>query len=150
MKTVSRIPDRRKQPAFLKVTLLILLISGVVFQSKNYGQIAPVNPPAIGFNIDGTLQANGINGDWLAGSGTCTAVLKNNGTPYDQTKSFFITDPYNSGSDIVFKDGSMAFDYIDANLTWNTKSAPDKDDIAHGLFHISKDGSNNTWIIMAG
>jgi hypothetical protein len=77
-------------------------------------------------------------------------VLNNDGSPVDPSKTFFVVDPFNAGNDIVFKDGSMAFDYIDNNLTWNTKSAPDKDDIGHGLFHITKDALNNTWIILAG
>ncbi|MCW3089832.1 MAG: hypothetical protein JWP81_901 [Ferruginibacter sp.] len=147
MKKIKLFAHDRKQ--FLFSLLMLLLLSISLFSSKTFGQVAPVNPPSGGFNINGELKAGAIFGDWLEGSGG-GFVLNSDGSPINTAKTFFVTDPFNSGSDIVFKDGKQAFDYIDNNLTWNTKSAPDKDDIGHGLFHISKDNLNNTWVMMAG
>jgi len=80
-------------------------------------QVAPVNPPIGGFNIDGTLKANTVAGDWIGGTGTGGYVLQNNGGewgPIDPANTKFIRDDYNASLDLIFTGGSA---FGDKNVT---------------------------------
>lgn len=130
------------------------------FSSGVTAQVAPVNPPAGGFAIDGGLKANtpvspapfaANQGDWVAGTGGGGGfVLSNTGVAADNKTTGLKKDPYNSGADDIFTGGSKFNDVISA-LQWTSSSAPDKNDINNGLYHVTKDPStNNQWVMIAG
>ena len=77
----------------LKSTFLLFVFSVLIISSKTFAQVAPVNPPAGGFNIDGNVQASTDPvGDWLLGPSSGGYVLHNDGSPVDPTHTFFIAD----------------------------------------------------------
>jgi hypothetical protein len=124
--------------------------------------IAPVNPPAGGFAIEGDLLSNTPTspspfapnqGDWYAGPGGSGGnVLNSNatGTPVDSTSTFHLVDPFSSNTDDNFAGG----DKVDDNPnTWNWTLNPvnDKLDMNNGLIHVVKDPiTQHTWIVVAG
>src|SRR4030095_8491347 len=136
-----------------------LLFFGVFLSTRSFAQVAPVNPPSGGFAIDGGLRANtpitpspfaANQGDWIFGpGGTGDSVLRVNGTPFVAATTGRATDAYNS-NDNIFANGSKFNDYISA-LHWTTNSAPDKNDIHNGLYHVSTNpGNGNQWLFIAG
>ena len=52
------------------MSMLLLLSILLIFSTTSYAQVAPVNPPSGGFNINGGLKANTSVGDWVKGTGT--------------------------------------------------------------------------------
>ncbi len=113
---------------------------------------APVNPPAGGFAIDGNLLANtptnGI-GDWVTNSGSGGFVLKANGAVVDTNNTFHIVDLYDDGGDNIFSGGLKVND--NPNLwTWTSSKPPAKNDINHGLLHITHDTNGHIWAAVAG
>jgi hypothetical protein len=134
---------------FLKSGLLFLFFV-LLFSSRTFSQTAPVNPPSGGFAIDGNLQANTSVGDWLKGTGLGGFVLFNNGTAVDPAHTFNVIDRYNSSLDLIFSGGSKVDDDPNINWHWSAQMPPNKNDINHGLFHLTKDGSNNDWVIVGG
>ncbi len=133
-------------------SLVILLSTGLLFTTNLQAQTVPVEDPTGGFHIDGNLQANtptaGI-GDWLPGvSGSGGFVFENNGTAVDITRTFSVTDPYNSNTDNIFQGGGKFND--DPNTwKWTNGKANGKGDINNVLLHIGEDGSNDQWLIVA-
>src|ERR1044071_1016826 len=116
--------------------------------------IAPVNPPAGGFSITGSLLANvpssGV-GDWVSNSISSGGgfVLNADGTPVDPINTFHFVDAFGSASDDNFAGG----DKVDDNpntWSWTYNPVGNKQDINHALLHISKDGNGHTWIMIAG
>jgi hypothetical protein len=140
----------------IKNHVVLFLFSILAFQSITFSQIAPVNPPAGGFHIDGGLRANTPTpniGDWYPGSGgTGGSVFNNSSVPISpataQTSALATPDAYN-GNDNIFTNGSKFNDYI-GDLNWFINSAPDKNDINNALYHVSRDASNNQWVFIAG
>jgi hypothetical protein len=129
---------------------LTFLIGALLLSSQSIGQVAPVNPPAVGFNINGGLQANTSAGDWVDGSGTGGFVLNNDGTAVNGTTTGLKQDLYNSGSDNIFSEGSKFNMYI-SDLNWTSSSAPNKNDINNGMYHVSTDpNTGNQWAFIGG
>src|SRR3954453_3420622 len=85
---------------------LFLLSSLLIFSSTSYAQVAPVNPPTGGFNINGGLKANTAVGDWVKGTGAGGFVLNDDGSAVNAAISGLRTDLFNSGSDLIFTTGS--------------------------------------------
>jgi hypothetical protein len=148
---------KRRQPdlSFLFATFLSLLLSSSLF-----AQVVNVNLPSGGFAIDGGLRANtpaspspfGPNqGDWYPGlvAGSGGSVFSAADVALNPLTSGHRTDLANSTSDNVFSSGSKFNDYI-SSLRWANSGALDKGDINNALYHISRDGSNNQWIFIAG
>ncbi len=123
----------------LKSLTTLFLFSILLFSSKTFAQTAPVNPPSGGFAIDGNLKANTTAGDWVAGSGSGGFVLTNLGVPLDPTKTYNLLDRYNSSLDLIFTVGSKVDGNPNSDWHWSAQMPPDKNDINHGLVHISKD-----------
>src|SRR5262249_36523556 len=77
--------------------------------------IAPVNPPAGFFSIEGDLLANvptsGV-GDWVSNSVSSGGgfVLYTNGAPVDTNNTFHFIDAYGSGADDNFAGGDKVHD----------------------------------------
>jgi hypothetical protein len=115
--------------------------------------IAPVNPPAGGFGIDGDLLANtptpGV-GDWLAGPGGAGgAVLDGAGKPINPLTTMHIIDPFgNSGADVIFAGGLKWFDNP-ANWHWTAGKPSSKTDINNVLFHITTDAEGHVWAMIS-
>ncbi|MEJ7830769.1 MAG: hypothetical protein WKF91_21350, partial [Segetibacter sp.] len=124
----------------IKKYFVQVLFTMVFFASNAFAQLAPVNPPAGGFAIDGGLRANtpsvatpsqpwlaANQGDWYPSpsgvTGTGGSVFNNANSPLNSATSGRGTDPFNS-SDNVFTTGSKFNDYVE-DLRWFTNSAPD-------------------------
>lgn len=121
--------------------------------AKVPAQLAPINPPAGGFRIDGGLKANtptANQGDWIFGpGGTGDSVLRYNGTPFNSATTGLKRDLYNSSSDSVFAQGSKFNDYI-SSLHWTASTAPNKNDINNAMYHVATASNGDQWIIIAG
>src|SRR5687767_10438444 len=136
--------------------ILVLLLLALVVSYSASAQIiittgtAPVSPPSGGFNIDGTLKANGAVGDWLDGTGTGGFVLNANGTATNTTTTFHLTDLFGTGDNIFV--GGLKKNDNPNNMGWKVGSpSPAKCDINNVLIHISKQASNgHTWITISG
>ncbi|HEY9340841.1 MAG TPA: hypothetical protein VIQ23_04640 [Hanamia sp.] len=117
------------------------------------GQVAPVTNPTGGFAIDGGLKANtpAANiGDWFPGAGgTGGSVFDASANAINALTTGKKTDPYNSGSDDIFTNGSKFNDYV-SSLRWTSSTAPDKNDINNALYHVARDASNNQWTFIGG
>jgi len=113
---------------------------------------APVNPPAGGFAIDGNLLANtptnGI-GDWVTNSASGGFVLRANGAVVDTNNTFHIVDLYDNGGDNIFS-GGLKVNNNPNDWTWTTSKPPAKNDINHGLLHITYDTNGHIWAVVAG
>jgi len=131
---------------------MLFVFTVLIFSSKTFSQVAPVNPPTGGFNIDGNVQATTDPvGDWLQGPSSGGYVLHNDGSPVDPTHTFFVSDLFNDALDDVFKEGNVDNTTPISSLGWQYKASLDKCDIGHALVHISKDpNTNDTWIMLAG
>ncbi|WP_439881407.1 T9SS type A sorting domain-containing protein [Pontibacter sp. MBLB2868] len=114
------------------------------------GQV-PVNPPAVGFNIDGGLKVNSALGDWVAGStGTGGHIFESNGTVVPGLNARLIKEPYSSNSDIIFTEGSK-FSSSPTEWAWTTGSALDKNDINNAMYLVTRDpNTGDMWIIVGG
>jgi len=95
----------------------ILLPFFLLFISASlFSQVAVVNPPSGGFNIDGTLKANTAVGDWIAGTGAGGFVLQQAAGvwgPVNSSTTKFSRDPYDNSTDPIFTGssfGDMAMD----------------------------------------
>ncbi len=135
--------------------LLVLLIFAIVLSTTSKGQIsvaagvAPVTTPSVGFNMDGTLKANGNAGDWLDGTGSGGFVLNNNGTPVNTATTFHIIDSVNT-LDNVFV-GGLKKNGNPNGYGWKVAGAsPSKCNINHVMIHIAKASNGHTWITMSG
>src|SRR4051812_23907231 len=132
--------------------------------------VAPVNPPAGGFAIEGDLLSNtptscaglptptpsvcpfAVNqGDWYAGTGgTGGNVLNPTGTPVDSTTTFHLVDPFNSATDDNFAGGDKVHDNPNS-WNWTLNPVNDKLDMNNGLIHVVKDPiTQHTWVVVAG
>ena len=126
---------------------IILLQS--FFNHNALGQVANVNIPAGGFNIDGTLRANTAVGDWTQGTGTGGYVLQNNaGTwgPVDAVKTTFTRDGYGTLPDLIF-DGGQFGDNPNTKWTWKSANSLNKCDIGTVLIH-STTSPTSKWLIL--
>jgi len=139
--------DWSKSFSLRPITLsAVLLFSIVLFSTKIYSQLAPVNPPAGGFRIDGGLKANtpsSNEGDWVFGSGgTGDSVVSYNGIPFNTTTTKFIRDAFNSASDQIFTGSS--FSDNPNSWKWTTGSATNKCDINNAMF-LATTSATNKW-----
>ena len=137
----------KKLPIGLLYALILIFISGMVT-----AQIAPTINPAGGFHIDGGLISNtptdGV-GDWIYGPGTSNGyVLNTDGSSIDSLNTHLIIDSYNTNSDHIFQ-GSKFNDDPNA-WSWAMGKASSKNDINNAYYHLAKDASNNTWLIVGG
>jgi hypothetical protein len=139
---------------FCKNIVTFFIAGLLLYSSQALAQLAPVNPPKGGFRIDGGLKANtptANEGDWVFGSGgTGDSVLSYNGTAFNAATSGLRRDPYNSGLDLIFTNGSKFNDSI-GSLHWIQNSAPNKNDINNAMYHVTQNPLNNDqWIMIAG
>jgi hypothetical protein len=140
---------------FVSITIIFL----INIPTFSFSQIAGVITPTGGFHIDGGLRAGTPSptvGDWFQPVGGAVTpgyvfniVAANTVTPIDPGTTNIRTDLYNSSSDNIFAEGSKFNFYISA-LDWTTNTAPNKNDINNGLYHIGRDAQNNQWVFMAG
>ncbi|MFV5686681.1 gliding motility-associated C-terminal domain-containing protein [Flavobacterium sp. GB2R13] len=130
----------------------IFLLSFLCFPTVILAQIgpgtAPVNSPAGGFNIDGTLIANTAVGDWTDGTGTGGFILANSGVPLNSGTTYHLYDPYNNSSDNIFGGGDKVSDNPNS-MTWVPGTANNKTDMNNALIHLTTDSNGNVWVIFA-
>ncbi|MES2430588.1 MAG: hypothetical protein V4556_06590 [Bacteroidota bacterium] len=141
-------------PCIKSIKNIFLLFLLTLTFSNVFSQTAPILIPTGGFAIDGNLKSNltvaGV-GDWVQGpAGAGGFVLNNDGSSVDATKTFNTADPYNSGSDIIFTEGSKGNSNPNTKWAWSQSSAPDKNDINRALIHLGRDINDNVWMMMAG
>ncbi len=142
-----------KEIRLFKKAIPLLLATLLLYSYQALAQLAPVNPPKGGFRIDGGLKANtptANEGDWVFGpGGTGDSVLSYAGNPFNAATTGLKRDAYNSAADLIFTSGSKFNDTVGA-LRWFPSSAPNKNDINNAMYHVSKDASNNQWIMIGG
>lgn len=133
--------------SFTTFFLFIILLNSFSAQSQI---IAPVSPPTGGFYINGLLEANTNEGDWVVGTGTGGFVLDNSGNPLNAATTFLFRDLFNSRLDNIFATGNQG--NADPNTWhWTTSGAPNKNEIHNGLIHITTDATTgDSWAIVAG
>ncbi len=113
-------------------------------------KIINVVTPNGGFHLDGDVNANtptaGV-GDWFKGPATGPGgfVLYDDGTPVDNNTTRFGSDP-SGKSDNIFGNGAK-LNHDPSNWSVTTGSAPDKNDLAHAMYHLSYNNTNQ-WIIL--
>jgi hypothetical protein len=111
-------------------------------------QVAPVNPPTGGFNIDGQLKVNSGVGDWWQGSSGSGGYLFPPLTHTDAKK--LIVEKWDSNLDEIFSEGSK-FNNNPSTYKWTNSKATAKNDINNGLFYITTgSGNNDRWLILGG
>lgn len=136
----------------LMTIITLAMISNIgVLQAQIGTGTAPVDPPAGGFNIDGTLLTNSNIGDWLYGSGTGGFVLNSNGTPVNSGTTFWMKDNYNDGTnqDNVFT-GTYKINENPENWLWKLGAiSPGKNDMNNAFVHFTTAANGNVWVIFA-
>ncbi len=131
-----------------RFTALFFFLSLIVIRSLS--QVAPVNPPTGGFNIDGTLKANTAVGDWVAGTGAGGFVLQQVAGvwgPVNSSTTKLIKDDWDNAADLIFTGSS--FGDNPNTWKWTTGKATGKCDINNTLFH-STTSSTQKWILLGG
>ncbi len=132
---------------------MVLIAVLVAISNIAFAQIAPVNPPTGGFHIDGDLRANtpqGGIGDWVSGPGGSGGFIFNNdGTVNGGVNAQLVRDPYNERADIIFTEGSK-FNADPSTWAWSVSKAPNKNDINNAMYLVTRDASNNDWIVIGG
>ena len=129
----------------LKYSLVVF-----IFSSNLFSQIAPVNIPLTGFNIDGKVKADSAIGDWTAGTGAGGYVLQQTAGvwgPVDSESTKFIQDDFNNNSDKIFT--GSAFSDDPNNWKWTTGKATNKCDINNVIVHTATSDARK-WIILGG
>jgi hypothetical protein len=131
------------------------LIVALFLSVTSYGQIsigtgvAPVTVPSGGFNIDGTLKANGAPGDWLDGTGSGGFVLDGSGNPVNAGTTYHLLDAVGT-TDNVFV-GGLKKNGNPNSWGWKIAGAsPSKCNINNALIHVSKASNGDTWITLSG
>jgi hypothetical protein len=120
---------------------------------RSFTQVAPVDPPSGGFNINGTLKVNSNVGDWVQGTtGTGGYVLQPTGAPpvwgpINSTTTKFVRDDYDNAADRIFTGSS--FGDNPNTWKWTTGKATAKCDINNAMFH-STTSTTQKWLILGG
>ena len=131
------------------VLLIVFLLS--FFMPHAFGQVANVNIPTGGFNINGTLKVSSAVGDWTAGTGAGGYVLQDGVVdwgPVNAAKTTFTRDGYGTNPDLIFDGGKFGGD-PNTNWTWKSANTLGKCDIGTGLIH-STTSSTSKWVILGG
>ncbi|HKC35063.1 MAG TPA: hypothetical protein VKB95_03340, partial [Chitinophagaceae bacterium] len=122
-------------------TLILLLTTFMISEA----QVAPVTAPIGGFKIDGYLERQGPEGDWVKGN-----------PPFDAPGTFLfasgsgllqIVDPWDFDGDDVFS--RAGFNENPNTFKWIFKKARPATDINNGLFFLTTDAYNNVWAILS-
>ena len=135
---------------FIIVNLLLL------FSLNSMSQVAPVNIPSGGFNINGHVKVNSAAGDWTVGTdagATGGYVLEQSlvspfpwqGVNTSTTK--IIRDAYDNSADLIFTGSS--FGDNPNTWKWTTGKATNKCDINNALFH-STTSATQKWLVLGG
>ena len=146
-------PNHKKRKTRFFYTCKIFLFFFLLLASlRSFTQVAPVNPPTGGFNIEGTLKANTAVGDWVHGTGAGGYVLESTGAPavwgpVNSSITKFIKDAYDNTSDLIFSGSS--FGDNPNTWKWTTGKATSKCDINTALFH-STTSATQKWLILGG
>src|ERR1051326_4389117 len=136
--------------ARLILTTVLLFTAGMAKAVPPPSGVAPVQVPAGGFAIYGSLKANNPvanAGNWMAGAGgTGGAVLDASGAALDPARTFHFTDLYNSTSDNTFSGGKWTDD--PNTWGWTQSKASSKTDINNVLIHIATDVNGHSWLVV--
>jgi len=136
---------------------LWLLICTTLASTLSFGQAgnAPMQtlPSFPGnFAIDGFLQRQGVNGDWLpaAGGSANNFVMNNAGVPVVPL-GYHLIDLYNDQvSDDIFDGGNKLNDNPNV-WGWRSQKPPGKDDINNATVFIALNPANNhIWTAISG
>ncbi|PKP44879.1 MAG: hypothetical protein CVT95_10315, partial [Bacteroidetes bacterium HGW-Bacteroidetes-12] len=136
--------------SIMTITFALIFNFGVL-QAQIGSGIAPVDPPAEGFNIDGTLKVNSTIGDWLSGTGAGGFVLNADGTPANPGTTFWMKDNYDDGTnqDNVFS-GAYKINENPTNWLWQLGAiSPGKNDMNNAFVHFTTSSNGNVWVIFA-
>jgi predicted membrane protein len=130
--------------------IIIVLIMIFSVSSTFAQQTIAIDNPTGGFNINGSLTAGAVVGDWIPGTGSGGFVLNNNGTAVNNFISGRKIDGYKSGpQDLIFSTGSK-FNDNPNTWTWAAADAGGKGDINNVLYHIGNTSTNEQYMIVAG
>jgi hypothetical protein len=137
------------------VTLLGLLAAGRT-SSLAHAQagIAPNGDAGAGFDVEGDLQANTPHAnttDWVAGSGgNGIALMSDPGVPFG-SNTFHVVDAFDLTDRVFSIAGTNRLNNNpNGNWVWVTNVSPaDKDNLNHGLVHLSTDANGHHWITWA-
>ena len=146
-------PRKKWAVCLLQPYKILFFIFIVAIPAISVAQVAAVNPPSGGFNIDGTLRVNSAVGDWVQGiTGTGGFVLQGTGNPLvwgavDATTTKFIKDDYDNSADRIFSGSS--FGDNPNTWKWTTGKATNKCDISTALFHTTTSATQK-WLILGG
>jgi hypothetical protein len=155
------LPDfpRRAGKRFPGLICLLILVNLFAINpsiAQIIGGLAPVNPPAGGFRIEGDLQADTPNageGDWVqCAGGTCsgTHILSSTGAPLDSSTTFHLTDLYNNQLDNIFSKGKVNTNPTDTvNYKWTQSKAVGKCDMNNALIHFTTGTDGHIWVIFS-
>ena len=153
MKKIMDLPSCKLN--LLKVFVLICttLASTLSFgQAGNapMQQLAPFPGP---FAIDGFLQRQGANGDWLAAAGGSANnfVFTNAGAPVAGLIAFHQLDLFNDlVNDDIFDGGNKLFQNPN-DWGWRSQKPPAKDDINNALIFVALNpADNHIWLAISG
>ncbi|MCF1194412.1 T9SS type A sorting domain-containing protein [Mangrovimonas futianensis] len=142
------VESKRMPISFYVIFLLLFLVS-----IMSFGQVAPVNPPIGGFDIDGNLLSDS-EGDWIDDGDAATVggfVLQYDGSEYvpiNANNTKFSRDLYNTTSDNSFTGGSSFGDNPNT-WSWTNSKATSKCDINTVILHQSTSGTEK-WLMLAG
>ncbi|WMI68362.1 T9SS type A sorting domain-containing protein [Mangrovimonas sp. YM274] len=133
-----------------------MLIIVLFFTFITFSQVAPVNPPTGGFEIDGNLLSS-ANGDWINGGGAGGFVIEevevdgvNVWKAVDETSTGFVRDDFNSQADLSFTGGSSFGDNPN-DWSWSSGKPTSKCDINTVLLHQTTNVEDTQkWLILAG
>lgn len=149
------IATRRILEAGFAALLTLAACAGAPSFALAQAGIAPNGDPGSGFDLDGDLQANTPHAnttDWVAGTaGSGIALMSDAGVPSGST-TFHGVDAYDNITDRLFSSAGSRLNLDpNGNWAWATMvvAVADKDNLNHGLAHLSTDASGHHWIVWA-
>jgi len=135
---------------------LFVLICTTTISTLLFGQAgnAPMQslPNFTGpFAIDGFLQRQGVNGDWLAGPGGATNIVFTDAGVALVPLAYRLTDLYDDLiNDDIFDGGNKLFQNPNV-WGWRSQKPPGKDDINNSMVFLALNPANNhIWLAISG
>jgi len=126
---------------------ILVVVSFIFISSKSFAQIAAVNPPTGGFNIDGRVVVNSAAGDWAEGTGGGGFVFNTDRTVNGALNAKLLSDAFDSTSDLIFSGSSFS---DNPNMwKWSAGKATSKCDI-NNVMLLATTSANSKWVILGG
>ena len=151
MKTTTEQPSCKWNLQRLFILICTTLVSTLSFAQAGNAPMQALPSFPGPFAIDGFLQRQGVNGDWLAGPGGATnIVFTDAGVPLVPL-AYLLRDLWDDQvNDDIFDGGNKLFQNPN-DWGWRSQKPPAKDDIHNAAVFLAVNPANNhIWLAISG